>query len=215
MTIYRLDPEGRLALITWARTAAPKSANEWVLGEGSQWVRTDGPAGGRRIAGTQSDFADLTYTLNIDPLWLSHFGIWAKLLPQSTLSILAAPHSSFYIPNEYQTWVQVRIAQAFFPGALALLACGLSFVWLSYSVSVVSLFGVALTGYMAHVFMKIFVIFGERAFLAPVLSAWTIPLLVLAVAAAHFVSMRLRYGGGLLPRLRGPQARNETAVSGG
>src|SRR5206468_1536385 len=83
----------------------------------------------------------------IDPVWLSNLDIPAKILPQTVLRTLASAPAGFHATSSYETWRQVRYAQATLPGALGLLASALSLVLIPYEVRLLPILAITLADF--------------------------------------------------------------------
>jgi lipopolysaccharide export system permease protein len=191
VTVYRLTEEGRLHELISAETARPtEDVRRWAFSDGMKWqepgslsaaaAEPNGPAFTER---QQKRFAMELVELNLDPVWINNFQIFAKLLPQSVLLKLAKTDIPSFPTFEYRTWVQVRYAQAFLPVVMALLACTFSMLLMRYKINWNALFRIALVGYAGHVNMKVFVMLGERGWLPAPIAAWFTPIVWFGIAA--------------------------------
>ncbi len=186
--VYRLDRSFDLKGFWRARSAKPAGEYAWMLFDGYEWVSETGDAGadaergglfdsGHRVAFTQREL-----DLQAAPIWVANSRIGARYLPNSVFRALGKVE--FAPDSEYRTWAQARYSLALFCAAMPLLATGLAMMLMTNSISVPALFFIVLSGYAANLAMKVTILLGEHGRLAPVLAGWTVPLLLLACAAA-------------------------------
>lgn len=190
VTIYRLGSDGALAAVIVAETATPGSVKaSWILRNGR--ISTTTPRAAQpdpspapdRSAASERAFEQMDVNLPIDPLWVSRYGIHPQYLPFSALRKLTNVSGGSHSAVKYRVWYEVRFANAFMPGALALLATSLSLLLIAYRIRLGAVFIIAFAGYAAHVFEKTFLVLGEYDKLPPGVAAWSVPLTLIVISA--------------------------------
>jgi lipopolysaccharide export system permease protein len=203
LTVYELDPDGRISSVIAARRATPKgNSGEWSLREGERWgtntstrappLETEKSMLNSELSVQTSAFDELSLNLKLDPLWVSQLGITAKFLRADVLARLSNTEGGLFSVSAYRTWVQVRYASLLFPGGMALLAASLSLLLLTQDARWGALLGIALAGYAGHIGMKLLVLFGENGYVSPVAAAWTVPMLLWGVALTVLGTVEVR-----------------------
>lgn len=191
LTIYRLNEEGELFEIVKADHGYPVSerGDLWALREVRLWTQDHAARGRSHDTLRHQDGGGLrstglldhhTIALDLDPLWLSYRGIAAKYLPQPVLSRLAAGHAQGYDTADYRTWLYARVASAFLPGLIALLAATVAMFSPARMPGINGFIGMFITGYLAHVLLKLFWVLGERGFSSHLVAAWFVPVTLAA-----------------------------------
>jgi lipopolysaccharide export LptBFGC system permease protein LptF len=193
--IYRLHPDGRLHEVIAALVLKPGPGEDVWLAQGvSRWNFAPGgeQSGAEEAAKSQTE---QEIVLQIDPLWLSNFGISPMFLPQAVLTKLANSGGALS-RQKYQTWAQVRHANILLPGGMVIFAMSLSLLLLAHGASFNALLFMAFAGYAGHVSMRAFVLLGEYGYAAPAVAAWATPVAQLVAAAIVLTIVQLR-GAGL------------------
>lgn len=213
VTIYRLGNDGALTAAIVAEKATPGSAKAtWILRNGRIWTTTPqtaqpdpNPPAPDRNAASERAFEQMDVILPIDPLWVTRYGIHPQYLPHSALRELTTVSGGSHSAVKYRVWYEVRYANAFMPGALALLATSLSLLLIPYRIRPGAVFVIAFAGYAAHVFEKVCLVLGEYDKLSPAVAAWIVPLtlvmistillIILVMRTSYVTSARPRSGG--------------------
>lgn len=195
MTIYQLASDGALLTVITAEKAAPEPHRKtWSLQNGRVWAavappaQTETPASGsdRRTASEQT-FNQMDLMLPIDPFWLSRYGIHPQYLPHHALRELATSSSGSHKTLSYRVWYEVRYANAFLPGAMSLLATSLSLMMIAYRLHLITIFAIAVAGYIAHVSVRTFLVLGESGEIPSLLAAWIVPVLLMTISVGVLV----------------------------
>ena len=183
VTIYKFATEQhRLEAVITAQTArAPADGLTWKLEQGRRWEIST------RQTSPDRDAVVDTVALQLDPLWVSNFGINAMFLPQPVLDALAQG-TGVFDRRAYQTWIQIRYSSLVAPSAMALLASSLSLLLLATSITPQAVLGIALAGYAGHVLTRAFSLLGIYGYLPPVVVGWITPALQLASAVLLLVA---------------------------
>jgi lipopolysaccharide export system permease protein len=196
--IYRLEPDGRLYEVIAAAEVKPGAGkNLWLAQRFSQW----NIANGERLPNIDETLPVKSrevqeVVLQIDPLWLTNFGISPMFLAQRTLTKLANTDGVF-AQHRYRTWLQVRYADLILPGGMVLLAVSLSFLLLPYGATLTAIVGMVLAGYAGHVSMRAFVLLGDYGYAPPAIAAWATPVaqlvaVLIILAVGHWRATRPR-----------------------
>ena len=189
LTFFRRDADGQLTEVVMAAVAHREPGTSlWVLKDGRSWTakNTPTPGGGPSIvlgstSGEKMVPFDLrTLPLDLDPLWLSVFGMESQYLPLSVLRPLTRSDRDPESLRIYQTRLQVVYGEAVLPGAMALLAASLAMLLLAYTTPVPALIGIIFAGYLAHFGIKAFLLMGQIGYVSPVMAGWFIPAALLA-----------------------------------
>ncbi|MCC7346930.1 MAG: LptF/LptG family permease [Variibacter sp.] len=200
VTIYRRGHDGRVAEVISAQSARPGNGpNVWIAHDVHYWKASAESNAAPRSAtpdhadsGAEQRLLELELVLQVNPLWLSHFGVDPKFLPFPTLVRLAFPSSGVYSVAEYRTWLNVRFAQFFLPAGMALLATSFSLWLLAYRTRNEVLLGIALAGYIAHVVMKAALLMGDNGYIPPYVAGWLTPAGLWITSAALLTLITLR-----------------------
>jgi len=184
--VYEISADGRLISRITARTAqAAAEPGRWTFTRGSRWVAPpEGEPTPATGAGDAWWFDQETIALPLDPLWLENYGIDARYLPQSTLSDLMSRGDAIPEASGYATWWHARIAQAFLPFGMMMLASAMAMTMIAHRLVFRSLMTIGLTGYFLHIATNIFVWLGEYGRFPPVIATWGMPLAMIAAAFA-------------------------------
>jgi lipopolysaccharide export LptBFGC system permease protein LptF len=202
-TFYQLDARGQLTEVNIATVARQlPGTNLWLMHDGRVWSSqgeptTDGAADptltlGNSPGETMVPFAERTVQLEIDPLWLSVFGMEPQYLSMPVLRALAQLDSGPPSKGPYRTRLQVLYGEALLPGAMALLAASLSFLLLAYSTRPRALVGILFTGYLAHFATKACLLMGQNGYMSPIMAGWLVPAALFGVTLAAFRVIGLR-----------------------
>lgn len=177
--VFELSEGGRLAgRIVAARAEPAADGGSWTFLDGSRWTAAP-PGAAETDTGEARRFAQERVPLPLDPLWLAHLGIDARYLGQGVLSALAGRAGQ---PGEaaYRTWWHVRIAQAVLPFGMMLMASALAMTFIPQRTAFKPMILIGLCGYFLHVGNNVVVWLGEYGQLPPLLSAWLMPLAMIA-----------------------------------
>ena len=139
-------------------------------------------------------FAKRAVSLNLDPLWLSVFGMETQYLPMHVLRALAPSDRGPLSKGLYRTRLQVLYGEALLPGAMALLAASLSMLLLAYGTPLRALIGIVFVGYLAHFGTKACLLMGQNGYMSPVMAGWlvTAGLLGATLAVLAIIERRRR-----------------------
>ena len=179
--IFELSDEGRLTGRIEARTAVPAGEpGRWLVRDGSRWTAPpDGEGTQATSTGEARWFTQEVAALPLDPLWLRNFGIDARYLPQATLAALSSRPD---IPDaaSYRAWWHVRIGQALLPLGMMLLASALAMTLIAQRTAFRPMILIGLAGYFLYVTTNIVVWLGEYGQLPALVSAWFMPVAMIA-----------------------------------
>jgi lipopolysaccharide export system permease protein len=200
LAIYQLAKDGALLAVITAEKATPgRDPGTWSLQNGRVWTvaahpaRTETPpSASQGRTASERTFEQMDLVLPIEPLWLSRYGIHPQYIPNAILRQLAAPSWGSHSTRQYRVWYDVRYADAFLPGGMALLATSLSLLLIAYRVRLMTVFAIASAGYAAHVSEKVFLVLGEYGELPSAISAWIVPLLLVTISATVLVVLTIR-----------------------
>jgi lipopolysaccharide export LptBFGC system permease protein LptF len=131
-------------------------------------------------------FAERTVRLELDPLWLSVFGIEPQYLSMPVLRALARLDSGPASKGPYRTRLQVLYGEALLPGGMALLAASLSFLLLAYSTPPRAVVGIVFAGYLAHFGTKACLLMGQNGYMPPIMAGWLVPVALFGLTLAVF-----------------------------
>jgi lipopolysaccharide export LptBFGC system permease protein LptF len=194
LTIYKLDPHGRLTAVESAREARPiPGTDDWLLKNGHYWIGTINASGSSSSATVTFDgipeealipFAQQRASLKVSPDWLSELGIGPQYLSLPVLRMLSSANADPLARIEYRTRVQTIYSDLLFPGVMAVLAALLSIRAFPYRIVPRALIGVPFAGYLAHFANKAAVLMGSHGYIGPFFAAWTVPIAVLVVIGA-------------------------------
>ncbi|MDE2110131.1 MAG: LptF/LptG family permease [Alphaproteobacteria bacterium] len=205
LTFYQRDTSGRLIEVDVATTAHHlPGTNRWFLRDGRFWTSRGALANsdksntalviGNATNETMVPFAERTVSLELDPLWLSVFGMEAQYLPMHVLRALARTDLGPMSKGLYRTRLQVLYSEALLPGAMALLAVSLSMLFLAYRTPATALVGMVFAGYLAHFGAKACLLMGENGYMPPLMAGWFVPatLFVATLMIFHIIERRRR-----------------------
>jgi lipopolysaccharide export LptBFGC system permease protein LptF len=194
LTIYKLDPRGRLTEVESAAEASPiPGTDDWLLKSGHYWlgaIDASGSSGPTTVTfdGVPAEalipFAKQRASLKISALWLSELGIGPQYLSLPVLRALSSVNSDPLAKIEYRTRVQTIYADLLFPAIMAVLAAMLSIRAFPYRIAPRTLIVVPFAGYLAHFANKAAVLMGSHGYIGPWFAAWTVPLVVLLCIGA-------------------------------
>jgi lipopolysaccharide export system permease protein len=198
LTLYKLDAHGTLTEVDMAGAARQLPGSDlWLMRDGRSWSSSeegrplDGaaqptPAPGNSVGETMTPFAEQIVRLDIDPLWLSVFGMEPQYLRMPALRALARSDSGPLYTGLYRTRLQTLYGEALLPGAMALLATSLSLLLLAYDTPARALVGILFAGYLAHSGTKACLLMGQNGYMPPVMAGWLVPVALLAGTLATF-----------------------------
>lgn len=205
LTFYRRDSQGQLTEVDIAAVAHQVPGTEyWVLSDGRYWTPPSGGKGGAETAlayGSSDEpmvpFKARTVRLNLDPLWLSVFGMETQYLPLSLLRPLARNDTGPLSKGLYRTRLQVLYGEVVLPGAMALLAASMSMLFLAYAVPWMAVVGIVFAGYIAHFGTKACLMMGQNGYMPPLMAGWLVPAaLLVSTLVVMIVIERQRRGSG-------------------
>jgi lipopolysaccharide export system permease protein len=191
LTFFKRDAWGKLTEVDMAAVAHLQPGTKlWLMRDGRSWT----PKGtqqstiviGSSAGETMVPFATRKISLEIDPLWLSVFGMEPQYLPLHVLQPLSQSDRDKESRNLYRTRLQVLYGEILLPGAMALLAASLSMLLLTYGTPLIAIVGIIFTGYLAHFGTKACLLMGQIGYIAPAVSGWFVPLGLLSVTLAVF-----------------------------
>jgi lipopolysaccharide export LptBFGC system permease protein LptF len=175
--VFELSDGGRMTGRITAATAEPdRESGYWLFRNGSRWVASAEGAVPDATTRNERGFTEERVALPLDPLWLSNFGIEARYLPQSVLSDLAG--RPLVDDPSYRTWWHVRLAQAFLPLGMILMASALAAQFFAQRIAFKPTMLVGLAGYFMHILNNTVVWLGHYGQLPPALAAWFVPLVL-------------------------------------
>jgi lipopolysaccharide export system permease protein len=201
LTFYKLDARGQLTEVDTATVARQlPGPNLWLMRDGGFWS-LEGAARstftlGNSVGETMVPFAERTVWFEIDPLWLSVFGMDVQYLPMPVLRALAQFDRGPLSKGLYRTRLQVLYGEALLPGAMALLAASLSMFLLAYSTPPRALVHILFAGYLAHSGTKACLLMGQNGYMPPVLAGWLVPVVLFGATLAAFRVIKQPSSGG-------------------
>ena len=206
LTFYRRDAAGRLTEVDTATVAHRQPhTNLWLMRDGRFWTPEERPAGtgAARTTSAPDDsaddtmvpFAERTVALDLDPLWLSVFGMETQYLPMHVLRALAPSDRGPQSKGLYRTRLQALYGEALLPGAMALLAASLSMLLLAYGTPLRALVAIVFVGYLAHFGTKACLLMGQNGYMPPVMAGWLVPVGLLGATLAIFGVIELQRRG--------------------
>jgi len=203
LTFYRRDAGGQLTEVDIAAVARRRPGTDrWVLEDGRYWTPQPAAGGAESALSVASSadepmvpFAARTVTLDLDPLWLSVYGMETQYLPLPILRPLARSDTGPLSKGLYRTRLQVLYGEALLPGAMALLASALSLLLLAYRAEATKIVGIVFAGYLAHFGTKACLLMGQNGYMWPLLAGWLVPLGLLSLTAAVLGVMARRRRG--------------------
>ena len=197
LTLYKRSAGGQLTELDVAAVAYQlPGKNLWLMRNGRFWTPEGSPASndmtystvapGDAAADTMVPFAERAVSLELDPLWLSVFGMEPQYLPMHELRPLARSDRGPQSKGLYRTRLQVLYGEIVLPGAMALLAASLSMLFLAYSTPVKALIGIVFVGYLAHFGTKACLLMGQNGYMPPVMAGWLVSACLLGATLAVF-----------------------------
>jgi lipopolysaccharide export LptBFGC system permease protein LptF len=206
LTFYRRDATGQLTEVDTAAVARRQPrTNLWLMRDGRFWTPEETPASNDAArttfapddstGDTMVPFAERTVSLDLDPLWLSVFGMETQYLPMHVLRALALSDRGPQSKGLYRTRLQVLYGEVLLPGAMALLAASLSMFLLAYSTPLKALIGIVFVGYLAHFGTKACLLMGQNGYMPPVMAGWLVPVGLLGATLAIFGVIELQRSG--------------------
>ncbi len=198
LTFYRRNAAGQLTEVDTAAVARRQpGTNFWTMRDGRFWIPEGAPASadttrpapafGDSAGEAMIPFAARAVSLDLDPLWLSVFGMETQYLPLHVLRTLSLSDKGPQSKGLYRTRLQVLYGETLLPGAMALLAASLSMFLLAYGTPWKALVGIVFAGYLAHFGTKACLLMGQNGYMPPVMAGWLVPLSLLAMTFAVFV----------------------------
>ncbi|HUO90711.1 MAG TPA: LptF/LptG family permease, partial [Rhizomicrobium sp.] len=188
---FRRDAHGSLLEAETASVARRRpGTNLWVLQNGHTWNSGQRPSGEQPALAIASSneqmlpFATRTVRLDIDPLWLTIYGLEAQYISLGTLQALVHSDRDLESVRRYRARLNVLYGETILPGTMGLLAASLSMVFLAYGVTMRSLVGIGFTGYMAHFATKACLLMGQTGYMRPRVAGWSVPIILLVATAA-------------------------------
>jgi lipopolysaccharide export LptBFGC system permease protein LptF len=190
LTFYRRDAAGQLTEVDMASVAHQvHGTNRWLMQGGRYWTPQI------ESGETMIPFPTRTVALDLDPLWLSVFGMEVQYLPMSVLTALARSDRGPLSKGLYRTRLHVLYGEALLPGAMALLAASLSMLLLAYGTPLRALIGIVFVGYLAHFGTKACLLMGQNGYMPPVVAGWLVPIGLLGATLAIFGVIELQRSG--------------------
>jgi lipopolysaccharide export system permease protein len=195
LKFFKRDSSGHLTDVDTAAVARQEpGTNLWLMRDGRSWKAENAPShDGTRQPGvvigsstgeTMVPFAKRTISLDLDPLWLSVYGMQAQYLPLHVLQPLAQSDRDPESRSLYSTRLQVLYGEMLLPGAMALLAASLSMLLLAYSTPAISLVGIIFAGYLAHFGTKACLLMGQTGYMSAVLAGWLVSVSLIGMTLA-------------------------------
>ena len=205
LTVFKLDDQNRLYEIDRARTARQiANSKNWLLEDGSFWVppqqSTDTNASPSALLSEDPGhhkmlpFAARQVTLDIPPLWLTVLGVEPQYLPISVLRALEPYDQAPLSRGLYRTRIQVLYGETLLPGAMAVLAASLAILLLPYGVEPMPVFGIIMSGYLAHAGTKACLLMGQNGYIPAGIAGWLVPVALLGATYAAFRILGYRVG---------------------
>jgi lipopolysaccharide export system permease protein len=181
LTYYKRDSSGQLSEVAMAATAQRiEGTNLWRLRDGSFWTtgrRDNSDAVGtvHLSPETMVPFKERSVSLDLNPLWLSVYGMETQYLPLETLQALVRTDPQDRFRGLYRTRLQVLYGEILLPGAMALLAASLAMFLMPYRISGAATVAIVFTGYMAHFATKACLLMGQNHYMPAVMAGWIVP----------------------------------------
>jgi len=209
LTLYRRDASGQLVEVDTAAVARQLPGKSlWLMHDGRFWTPEGSPgtndvsnltvAPEGSVEDAMVSFTDRTVSLQLDPLWLSVFGMETQYLPMRILRPLAISDRGPQSKGLYRTRLQVLYGEILLPGAMALLAASLSLLLLAYGTRATALVGIVFVGYLAHFGTKACLLMGQNGYMPPVMAGWLVPTCLLGATLAIFGVIEWQRRGGIL-----------------
>jgi lipopolysaccharide export LptBFGC system permease protein LptF len=180
----RRDTAGQLTEVDMAAVARRMpGSNRWLMSDGRFWAPASATApesDNYSISSSSANvttipFARRTVSLELDPLWLSVFGMEPQYLPMPVLRTLARVRNGSLPKGLYSTRLQVLYGETVLPGAMAFLAASLSMLLLAYNTPLKALIGIVFVGYLAHFGAKACLLMGQNGYVPPIIAGWFVP----------------------------------------
>ncbi len=191
---FKLDAGGELQEVDQAARATQiRDTPGWQLENGTVW--TARPPSDRRTAprdpdeagqGRETQFDRRVLQLDLEPLWLSVYGIEPQYLSLAMLHALAPFDHPPQSHGLFRTRLQTLYSELALPAAMALFAASLAILWQPHRVTAGALAGTLLAGYLAHSATKAFLVLGQNGYLTPAVAAWAVPVALLAATLGAF-----------------------------
>ena len=201
LTLYRLDKNGRLREVDNASSAIPgKTEDSWILRDGSYWAIPPESATGSAAVplltrGTKASaikFSERPVDLRLAPVMVSETGIYLEYLPPRLLAALASAAAKSGGNTSYMARLDYIYGNAAMPGAMALLAAALCFLFFSYGAPLGVQLAMLPAGYAGHLAMKTFYLMGEHEYLSPMWAAWSAPVAITLVSGMLLAVIQYR-----------------------
>lgn len=201
LTLYRLDKNGRLREVDNASSAVPGLPKDtWILLNGSYWtIPAESTSGAATVPlltrGTKASatkFSQRFVDLQLAPITVSEWGIYLEYLTPQNLADLASATAKSEVSASYVTRLDYMYSNAAMPGAMALLAASLCFLFLANGAPLGVQLAMLPAGYVGHLAMKTFYLTGEHRYLPPLLAAWLAPAAILLVSAMLLALIQYR-----------------------
>jgi len=206
LTYFKRTAVGRLVEVDMAPVARLQPGTDiWTMRNGYSWTaKTAAGSGdasrsvvelGITASETMVPFATRTIRLNLDPQWLSVFGMEPQYIPFGVLRQVALSDKGPESKSLYRTRLQILYGELVLPLAMALLASLLSLLLMAYGTPVSALVGIVFAGYLAHFGTKACLLMGQTGYMSPILAGWLVPAgLLLASLAVLGIIERQRNG---------------------
>lgn len=199
LTFFKRDASGRLSEVFMAEVAHRRPGTSyWLMQNGQSWKATSAPpARSYRMfplprTGKMEPFTSRPIKLDLDPLWLSYFGMETQYLSLPVLQRLARIDTGTSNAARYQTRLQVVYSEALLPGAMAILASSLAMLLLAYGTPVAGVVGIVFCGYIAHFATKACLLLGQNDYMPPVTAGWLVPIGIFGTTVAVFMVIELQ-----------------------
>lgn len=193
LQIFKRSADGQITGMYKAESATQISGTSlWLMHNGESWTAGNNPAKFAR-AEVVTPFDTMPVALNIDPLWLSVYGMETQYIPIETLWALRRIDHKPDFKGAYRTRLNVIFGETLLPGAMALLAASLSMLLMAYATNTRAVVGIVFAGYIAHFGTKACLLLGQNAYMAPLYAGWLVPaLLLMATGVVLIISERNR-----------------------
>jgi lipopolysaccharide export system permease protein len=190
------DAAGQLAEVDTATVARRlPGSNQWLMRDGRSWspdrAAPDGDTYSIFSPGNAANVTTVPFTrrivsLELDPLWLSVFGMEPQYLPMPVLRTLTHSKNRSLPEALYGTRLQVLYGETVLPGEMALLAASLSMLLLAYRTPLKALIGVVFVGYLAHFGAKACLLMGQNGYVSSIIAGWFVPAVLFGMTLAVF-----------------------------
>jgi lipopolysaccharide export system permease protein len=195
VTFFKLDVDGKLVEVDQAaRATQVRDTSGWRLENGTLWTawapsdrHTVPPDPDATGPGQMTPFDTRVLPLDLDPLWLSVYGIEPQYLPLATLNALKQTDRPPQSHGLFRTRLQALYSDFALPAAMALFAASLSLLLQAHRVTAQAVIGTLVAGYLAHSATKALLVLGENGYLAPTVAAWAVPVALLTATLCAFV----------------------------